>query len=211
MMRPTTRILFAAPLAAVALTLLGSNPARAGQALGIVVGSGTVQPVGDPTYLFTFDVLFYPDIALNERIMPATMNAAGDSFTISGFNGGFVPGTLTAPIPPWTTYTGISQDGTSVTWSLGYGQFPITSANIPNGSDHVDLGIFTVQTFAPLTGQFSISFNDTEDTTVQGGNHGGSTFTVVAVPEPSTLAIAGSGAFAGLCLVGRRLRRGRIA
>ncbi len=198
MMRPATRIWIAAPLAAAALALSTSGPAKAGApGTGIVVNSGTVQQAGDPHWLYLFNVSFAPDPALHDFIH------TGDNFTVTFANNtGVLSGTNGQP-PDWAA-TSFSAD--SVTWSY-IGSDDIT-AGLP--LDPAPGPFFEVESSQFSDGTFTYSFNDSLPKD-PGGNSGGGSFIVTAVPEPSSVALVVLGASLAFCMARRSRRRAALA
>lgn len=205
MMRPTTRILFAGALAAATLTL--GAPGRAVAAIlappntGIVVGGGTVQPVGDPHGRYIFDAEFKPVSAL-ETI------EAGDFFTVTALNPiiPFYFGTNGQP-PDWSASfldpvggpPTIPPEYFTVQWTY-FGTMSITAGgplyNTATGP------FFQIDSPDMLPGLFQYTFHDHLGTDT---NIGGGTFSVA--PEPSSLVLIGLGGPAGLYLLRRSRRR----
>ena len=173
------------PFAAlVALAAIGSAAPEA--RAGAITVSGGYLPTGDPRFLYVFDVNLNPNYTLQY----------GDSFTIDGLPG--VTNTAGSPSyvsGPYSTYFGnasidetnsTSPYSSNVTWtyrgnttltgSLDLGTFSIyTTYNYPTGT----------QTPFP-SGETSPNVSYTYNI---GGNTGSGTFTMSAVPEPSSMIL----------------------
>lgn len=160
--------------------------------LGIIIDAGTVQPVGDPNYVYQFDVEFKPDPTLHDFIQN------GDSFTVflTG-NNGVIAGTNTQPL----TWSATAFSPGSVTWTY-IGNDPITSAT---PLDPLPGPLFQVVSTIETSGTFTYTFRDSLPGQ-PGGHSGGGSFTVTAVPEPTSMALIGLG-IPALVLLRRRSRR----
>ena len=199
MMRPHTRALIAGLFVVAALPFAAPRTAMAGvtapPGTGIVVNSGTVQPVGDPNYLYQFDVALKPDPLLHDFIQK------GDNFTIDlTGNNGIISGTNGQPLN-WSA-SNFTPD--TVTWTY-IGSIPILATM---DLDPIPGPFFQVVSLFESTGGFTYSFHDSLPGD-PGGNSGGGTFTISAVPEPSSLLVVGLGAPLMLYLL-RRSRRGPV-
>jgi hypothetical protein len=192
-MRPQARIWIAGIMTASALALAAPGPAKADLlSFGIVVDEGTVQPIGDPRGLYTFDVVFNPNPATGEFVQ------MGDSFTITlAGNPQVIPGTNGQPAD-WAE-TAITTN--TVTWSF-IGDTPITTMTPLDPTPP----FFEVEGVNIVSGTFSYTYIDSLPNKPH-GNTGGGTFVVPFVPEPSSLALVALGAPAALCLSGRLRRR----
>ena len=210
-MRPTVKPLNCVPLTMAALTLLVMSPARAGLIVappdtGIIVDTGTVQPIGDPLGIYNFAVEFKP--VAGESIQ------FGDSFTVTSTTPliPLIGGTNSQP-PLWAASFSNGVPGTTyeyytVTWT--YIDPDKRDAITKTGSLDPSPPFFQVLGPGVVPGNFSYTFTDTfTDPTTQNtsANAGNGSFTVFAIPEPSTLIPAGFGATAGLVLLCRSRRR----
>lgn len=203
MKRPNPRFLLAVALAAAVASwrpgpVVADTTAPPGT--GIIVGGGTVQPVGDPHGRYTFvDVEFKP-------ASPLESIQAGDSFTVTSTLPliPFYQGTNGQP-PDWSASYGDPVGGTptvppeyeSVTWTY-FGTDPISAAS---PLDPAPGPYFQVDSPDLLPGLFQYTFQDT----LSGApNVGHGTFSIA--PEPSSLALVGLAAPAAALLL-RRSRR----
>jgi hypothetical protein len=174
------RISIAGVMAASALSFFSTGSAKAQFLdLGIIVDSGTVQPVGDPNYIYTFQVEFKPSPTLHDFIQN------GDSFTIflTG-NTGVLSGTNDQP-PVWSAG---SFTGGSLTWTYIGGGMITTAMPLdpPPGP------FFQVVSTQLTSGTFTYTFKDSIPGS-PGGNTGSGSFTVTVVPEPSSAILCGLG------------------
>lgn len=201
MIRLKPRTPLAALMAAAAVVALAPGRAGAGHVAapdtGIVVDMGTVMPIGDPMYFFTFAVEFKPDPLVHDFIQ------AGDNFTINlTGNNGLILGTNSQPSNGDWAATSVTPS--TVTWTF-IGATPITT---PQSLDPV-APFFGIESTVFSSGTFTYSFNDSVPPGTPGGNpnSGGGSFTITATPEPASILLVGLGAPAALHLLRRSRRR----
>ncbi len=168
---------------------------------GIVIGSGRVMPIGDPTYEYVFDVQLTGGTTLN----------TGGYITVYDLPGVYAGSTTSQPSLLWGAsiqYLGITPTGTptitdsasiyNVTWQWN-------GPTVTNeGTGNVDLGNFVITT--NLT-------SPPAPTLVYVGSLGGNQYSnmgLVIVPEPSSALLLGSAGVLVPAAVTLRRRRRRV-
>lgn len=161
--------------------------AAGGGGQGLTVGTGTITPVGDPEYTYSFDILLGAGDTLTQNKSYITIYDLG----------GIAPHTgTTEPNQYWgesENLTGITPSDSSVhdsatieniTWFWNGATFTNT------GSTAEDLGIFTigptVGNYVPPTGGETLVYVGSLDGTTQADT---GSILVNVVPEPSSIAL----------------------
>ncbi len=211
MMRPRSRLAIAAVVATLAAATgpvglagppLTGPPVNAPAGTGIVVGGGTVQPIGDPHGLYMFQDVEFKPVSSLESIQQ------GDFFTVTSVSPiiPFYQGTNGQPAEWFASFSDpvggpptIPAEFYTVTWTY-IGVDPITTGGL---LDPATGPLFEVESPDDVPGLFRYTFSDTLGNSP---NLGGGTFNVV--PEPSSIALIALGGPLAVYLARRSRRRG---
>jgi hypothetical protein len=177
---------------------------------GIIISRGAITPVGDPSFVYTFNI----ELAAGSKLVSGGFITVYDLPDITSMSFTSFP---SSP-GPWTyslqlqgiTPTGLTlpfTDSTSlenITWEyLG------PAIDNTTGSSPVDLGNFSVGPIPENTPSVTLNYVGTVDGTAAGADIG--SITVTAIPEPSSLILLFTAMVGAPLLVLRTRQRRHVA
>jgi hypothetical protein len=210
-MRPRIKGAWLAAGIALLGAMIAGGEARAGSR-GITIDPGGIKPgTGDPPYDYIFYVYLDPDFEIQASGSPLNFFQVGSTTTplVGVGTDSLTHQPTSIPSVVWTPLPGTEE----VSWTF------LGNTSIPNTtSSNLFLGEFIVQTDKSYTSPpdkpgtiidytFTV-FDLATHTTISGSN----SFTLVSIPEPSSVVMlaAGAAAIAVMVIRGRR-RAGRSA
>jgi hypothetical protein len=209
-MRPRMRSAWIAAGLAVLGTIIAGGEARAGKA-GITINPGGIKPgTGEPPWFYFFDVYLDPGFEVKASGSPLNFFEVGSSSPTGSPTTPLVGvGTDSPPPTQPTAVQWVPTLGTeTVTWTL-HGKRSVTNA----GTSEMFLGQFLVETDKsfpkpPVAPGTIIDYNfRVIDLATKTSITGSNSFTLVSIPEPSSVVMLAAGAAVMAVVVIRGRRR----